>query len=178
MASNLYHKNGALRGSVTRFESYQACPFKHFVQYGLGLKERAVFAFKAPDLGVFLHAVLKNFGDDVQRSGRSWGSLTTAECAGLCVEIVNKLAPRLQNEILLSTEQHRHILKRLTERANRVVGRLADFARASCFQPLALEQTFGLGAGSLPPLSWGLPDGNLLQISGQIDRIDTCDSCR
>lgn len=70
----LYAQSGVPR-AVTRFEAFRACPFKHFAQYGLGLKERAVYQPQAPDLGQFLHAVLKQFGDTLAKRGQNWGRL-------------------------------------------------------------------------------------------------------
>lgn len=177
MAGRLYSRHNRLRGSVTRFESYQACPFKHFSQYGLGLKERAVFRLQAPDLGQFLHAVLKEFGDMMASQGRTWGSLTDEECRQICGDIVSRLAPKLQNEILLSTEQYKHMLGRLRRRVERAVARLVEFDRASGFKPAALELSFGGSHdGALPPLCYPLSDGQQLEITGQIDRLDLADN--
>ncbi|WP_425059517.1 ATP-dependent helicase/deoxyribonuclease subunit B [Sporomusa carbonis] len=170
LSQGLYLKNGVLRGSVTRFESFRACPFKHFVQYGLELKERAVYQLKAPDLGQFLHAVLKEFGDRLAERGQSWGDVGKEQIKDMCSDIVTGLAPRLQNEILLSSKQHEHLVIRLTRRAVRAVSRLVAWAQVSKFKPLALEQAFGRQS-ALPPLSFVLPDG-AVEVAGQIDRLD------
>ncbi|HWR43379.1 helicase-exonuclease AddAB subunit AddB [Sporomusa sp.] len=171
LSGRLYLKKGVLRGSVTRFEAFRACPFKHFAQYGLGLKERAVYQLKAPDLGQFLHAVIKQFGDRLTERGQNWGDVTQTQISEMCTGIVTELAPKLQNEILLSSKQHEHLVTRLTRRAARAVSRLVAWARVSKFKPLALEQSFGRGQGALPPLTFPLPEG-ALEVAGQIDRLD------
>lgn len=176
LAEQLYPRQGRLRGSVTRFESFQACPFKHFAQYGLGLKERAVFRLEAPDMGQFLHAALKGFGDAMQQAGRSWGSVDADECQAICGQIVDTLAPKLQNEILLSSEQHKHLVGRLQQTVTRAVQRLIEFDRASAFKPMALEQHFGRGTDALPPLVYMLPNELVLEVVGQIDRLDTTEA--
>lgn len=175
MASRLYTKNNKLRGSVTRFESFQACPFKHFAQYGLTLKERAVFRIQAPDWGQFLHAALKDFGDHMQEVGRDWGSVSDQECSEIVNEVVDTLAPKLQNEILLSSEQHKHLVGRLKLTVTRSVHRLIEFDRVSEFKPMAMEKSFGRGNDALPPLVYMLPDEIGLEIVGQIDRLDTAE---
>lgn len=175
IASRLYTKNNKLRGSVTRFESFQACPFKHFAQYGLSLKERAVFRLQAPDWGQFLHAALKDFGDRMQEAGRDWGSVDEQECYAIVNEVVDELAPKLQNEILLSSEQHKHLVGRLKRTVARSVRRLVEFDRASDFKPMAMEKSFGRGLDALPPLVYMLPDEVGLEIVGQIDRLDTAE---
>ena len=171
LSGRLYLNNGVLRGSVTRFEAFRACPFKHFAQYGLGLKERAVYQLKAPDLGQFLHAVIKEFGDTLTERRQDWGDMTQNQISELCTGIVATLAPKLQNEILLSSKQHAHLVTRLTRRAVRSISRLVAWARVSKFKPLAFEQAFGRGPGALPPLRFPLPSG-ALEIAGQIDRLD------
>lgn len=175
LATKLYGPSKKLRGSVTRFESFRACPFRHFSQYGLSLKERVIFRLNAPDLGQFLHTALKNFGDKMQADGRDWGAVSDSEYRAICTEIVEELAPKLQNEILLSSEQHRNLLKRLTNTVERSVRRLVEFDRASQFKPRALEKPFGRGDAALPPLVYKLPDGTDLEIVGQIDRLDTAE---
>jgi len=175
LASRLYTKNNKLRGSVTRFESFQACPFKHFAQYGLSLKERAVFRIQAPDWGQFLHAALKDFGDRMRDENRDWGSVSPQECIAIVNEVVERLAPKLQNEILLSSEQHKHLVGRLKRTVARSVRRLVEFDLVSEFKPVALEKTFGRGKEALPPLVYMLPDHIGLEIVGQIDRLDTAE---
>ncbi|MPM37404.1 ATP-dependent helicase/deoxyribonuclease subunit B [bioreactor metagenome] len=175
LAGKLYGPSKKLRGSVTRFESFRACPFRHFSQYGLSLKERAIFRLNAPDLGQFLHTALKNFGDMMQAADRDWGSVADNEYQQLCADIVGELAPKLQNEILLSSEQHKHLLKRLTNTVERSVRRLVEFDRASQFKPRVLEKSFGRGESALPPLVYQLPDGTDLEIVGQIDRLDAAE---
>lgn len=173
MAQSLYSRGGRLRGSVTRFESFRSCPFKHFAQYGLKLQERPVFRLAAPDMGQFLHAALKAFGDGLAQEQRPWGSVQPNECNERCRQIVEQLAPRLQNEILLSSEQNQHVLQRLTATIQQTVWRLIEFDRVSSFKPVALEKSFGRGqADSLPSLVYPLASGLCLELIGQIDRLD------
>lgn len=176
LARRLYVKKDRLRGSVTRFESFRACPFKHFAQYGLSLKERAVFKLEAPDLGQFFHAVMKGFGERLKSQGRTWGSVSGEECSQMIGELVEELAPRLQNEILLSSQQHQHLSGRLKERVTRAVRRLTEFDRISQFKPYAFEQSFGRGREDLPPLVYMLPEQVALEVAGQIDRLDVAEA--
>ncbi len=172
LARQLYTKKKRLRGSVTRFERFRACPFQHFARYGLTLQERAEYRFSAPDLGTLLHASLKAFGERMEKAGRSWSDVDAAECKVICQEIVDGLAPKLQNEILLSSSQFQHLTGRIRRTVERAVKRLIDFAGVSEFQPVGLEKSFGSGNQDLPPLCYDLTDGYTLEIIGQIDRID------
>ena len=178
IARALYTKKRRLRGSVTRFEAFRACPFRHFARYGLRLAERPERSFRVPDLGILLHAALKEFGERLKSEGRRWREVSEEECGETLHEILAALAPRLQNEILLSTKQYQNLLERIEETARRALLRLIELDKASDFRPVAFERAFGLGAGSLPPLTYALEDGCSLEITGQIDRIDMDESGR
>jgi ATP-dependent helicase/nuclease subunit B len=56
-----------LRAGVTQIEQFQACPFAHFLKYGLRLKERETWQLKPLDLGRFFHAALKIFVERVEQ---------------------------------------------------------------------------------------------------------------
>ena len=172
LAAALYTKNRRLRGSVTRFESFRACPFQHFARYGLHLAERPAHGFRTLDLGVLLHAALREFGERLKKDGRRWRDVGEEECGEILHEILGLLAPRLQNEILLSSKQYENLLVRIEETAKKALVRLIELDAASEFRPVAFERSFGRGAGSLPPLTYALADGSSLEITGQIDRID------
>lgn len=172
LSAALYTKNLRLRGSVTRFEAFRACPFRHFARYGLRLAERPERSFRVPDLGVLLHAALREFGERLKKDGRRWREVNEEECGAALHEILEKLAPRLQNEILLSSKQYENLLLRIEETAKKALVRLIELDKVSEFRPVAFERSFGFGAGSLPPLTYALDDGCSLEITGQIDRID------
>ena len=172
LSAALYTKNRRLRGSVTRFEAFRACPFRHFAHYGLRLTERSERGFRVPDLGILLHAALRDFGERLKGEGRRWREVSEEECGEILHEILAMLAPRLQNEILLSTKQYQNLLSRIEETAKKALVRLIDLDKASDFHPVAFERSFGLAPGSLPPLTYALSDSCLLEITGQIDRID------
>ncbi len=57
----LVPEQATLVTSVSRLESFLACPFQHFADYGLRLKERTRFQVSAPELGLFYHAALSLF---------------------------------------------------------------------------------------------------------------------
>ena len=172
LAQKLYTKNNRLRGSVTRFESFRACPFRHFACYGLRLGERIERNFGAPDLGTLLHGVLQDFGEQLREEGRHWRDVKEEECQKLVEEILARLAPKVQNEILLSSAQYKNYLQRIEKTARNSLLHLIEFDAANDFRPVALERSFGSGSGGMPPLAYPLGNGFVLEITGQIDRID------
>lgn len=48
-----------LQNSVSRLETYAACAYRHFLQYGMSLKEREELKFENVDMGNVFHGVLE-----------------------------------------------------------------------------------------------------------------------
>lgn len=169
LAANLY--GNKLVTSVSRLEKFRACPFAHFVSFGLGLKERAEYRLGAPDLGQFFHAALQMAADQLACVGRDWSELTDAECASLAHQAVEELVPKLQNEILLSTARYRHLTGKLAATVSTALRVLAEHTRRGEFRPVQWEIAFG-PEGPLSSLKLDLGNGREMELVGRIDRID------
>lgn len=164
-----------IKASVSRIEKFRACPFAHFGTYGLGLKERKIYRLEAPDMGELFHAALQRFVEELQVQSLDWGQLSPDDCRQINTKIIDELAPRLQNEILLSTARYRYLTGKLKKTIDRAAIVLAQHARQSRFKPLATELAFGLD-GELPPLILQLPNGEALELRGRIDRLDMAET--
>ncbi|MDD4766774.1 MAG: helicase-exonuclease AddAB subunit AddB [Desulfotomaculaceae bacterium] len=160
-----------LKTSVSGIEKFRACPFAHFLARGLNLQERTIYKIGAPDLGQFFHAALKNFGNRVGELGIGWGQLDQEQCRALAGDVVDELAPQLQNEILISTARRRYLTGKLKKTVQQTALVLAEHARRGSFQPVGLELAFG-PQGDLPAVTFVLPGGNEMILAGRIDRID------
>ena len=55
-------------------ELFHSCPFSHFAQHGLKLRERQVFRLEAPDIGELFHAALKYIAETVMVQKISWST--------------------------------------------------------------------------------------------------------
>ncbi|QED47181.1 helicase-exonuclease AddAB subunit AddB [Cytobacillus dafuensis] len=162
-----------IHASVSRMELFHGCPFSHFVQHGLKLRERQIFRLEAPDIGELFHAALKYIAETVMNKRMSWTELTRQQCEILAQEAIEMLAPKLQNEILLSSNRHYYIKRKLEQIISRASFILSEHAKASGFSPVGLELGFGPGPkADLPPLSFPLKNGTKMELVGRIDRID------
>jgi ATP-dependent helicase/nuclease subunit B len=161
--------------SISRMELFQSCPFSQFMSYGLKLKERQMYKLEAPDIGQLFHAALKQMNDSLQQRRVSWSDLSKGDCYRMAGDIVDMLAPQLQHEILLSSNRHLYIKKKLKEVVGKASHVLSEHAKASGFTPAGLELAFGTG-GTLPPLEYKLPNGSAMEVVGRIDRVDTAES--
>jgi ATP-dependent helicase/nuclease subunit B len=172
-SQRLYGK--VLRTSVSRMEKFSACPFSHFASYGLGLRERKVFALKAPDIGQLFHAALSKIALILQEQGKSWGLLSEEECWQQAEEVVDALVPKLQGQILLSSKRYGYITRKLKNIVGRASVILGEQSKRASFEPIGLELDFGPGR-PLPPLTFQLPNGYVMEIVGRIDRVDVAES--
>lgn len=163
-----------LRTSVSRMERFVACPFSHFASHGLRLKERQMYRLKAPDIGQLFHAALGEMAINLRNRNVSWGSLSTEACRQEAETAVERLAPRLQGEILMSSKRYGYILRKLKDIVSRASLILGEHARRGNFEPIGLELDFGPGQ-SLPPLSFRLDNGVVMEVVGRIDRVDVAE---
>lgn len=171
LARALYAPKKRLRGSVTRFEKFSACPFRFFSEYGLKLRERQLYRIQKLDIGKFLHEILRHYGEALLKENRRWNDLNETEQKARCRSIAAQLKTVPEYSILESTSQNQNFLERILKTAEFSILRLSAFSAASAFEPFAYELSFGLGAG-FPPLSYPLGEGYTLMLTGQIDRID------
>ncbi|SDY90689.1 DNA helicase/exodeoxyribonuclease V, subunit B [Evansella caseinilytica] len=160
-----------LQTSVSRMELYQHCAFSQYANYGLSLKERDTFKLEAPDVGTLFHAALKELAELLRKQGRDFSNLSNEECDVLAKQIVHDLAPKIQREILLSSNRYHYIKQKLEEVVARASKVLSEQARFSGFSPVGLEVSFGPNQ-ELPPLQFKLENGCTMELVGRIDRVD------
>ena len=166
-ARKLYAPEKSFRGSVSKLEKFNECPFKFFATHGLGLQERVEYKIQAPDIGNILHAVMSRFGRELKAENRPWSSVEQPELVGRVEKILTDVLPKVHNKILSSTKTLEHRRERIKKVAVDSLTRLIELDRVSDFQPKIFEAPFD--------------DGNLkigdtaLDLSGRIDRIDLSD---
>ena len=160
-----------LQASISRLELFRACPFAHFVTYGLRLRERQVYRLEAPDVGRFFHAVLRNFTHSLQAQNLTWGELSKEECLQLVETEVEQLMPKLQQRILFSSGRYRYLAGKLKDTVGEAALILREQDRCSSFKPVGAELSFGSG-GTLPGINLELPGGRRVELIGRIDRVD------
>ncbi|SDH43869.1 helicase-exonuclease AddAB subunit AddB [Alteribacillus bidgolensis] len=163
-----------LKASVSRMEKFESCAFSQFASYGLSLKERDIYKLEAPDIGQLFHAALKDMTEVIKNEGKDWGELSPKECRQIAKECVAVLVPKIQREILLSTNRYKYLQKKLEDTVGRASEMLSKQAKVSGFSPYGLELGFG-PEQELPPLRFTLADGTEMEVAGRIDRVDTAD---
>ena len=167
MANALYGESPAL--SASRVDAFSACPFRHFLQYGLRARPRRPAEFDAPAAGLFLHDILENVTRDIKAAG----GFQEAE-PELWKRLARDYTARYVRERLFDfkdkNDRFRYLFRRLSRDVEQVVEDMARELARSEFVPLDFELRFGPG-GVLPPVALEQEDIRL-SINGAVDRLD------
>lgn len=162
VALDLY--GGALYGSVSRYERFNECPFKHFLNYGLKLEKRREYKVEAADMGNIYHNSLERYSRMLEEEGYTFRNVPddkSREIAKACVEEVIREMP---SDVLESSERNAFLLKRLTEVTLKTTDILREHIRAGLFDPDAFELEFKTDIS------------DRIKFNGKIDRVDIYDS--
>ncbi len=151
MAAKLVYGDN-FQNSISRMERFSACAFSHFLTYGLRLKERSEYEFRALDLGNVFHAAIERYSRKAEHEG-GWIGLEETRREELVKQSVEEAAADYGNSILYSSARNEYMLVRLTRLLDRTVWALTDQLKKGDFVPEAYELNFG---------------------SGKIDRLDVC----
>lgn len=166
-ARELFAPNKQMGGNVTKFETFNKCPFQYFAGYGLNLEERREYTVKPPDIGNILHSVMCQFGLRMKSAKRRWASVDDAELTTIVDDILDNTAPNLNNKILLSTNAYKHQAERIKAVAISSLQRLIELDRNSKFHPEIFEKSFGKNNKLIYNL------GTVkMELTGTIDRVD------
>lgn len=159
---------GKLSFSVSRIEKYASCPFAYFIQYGLKAKNRKLYEFAPPDLGLLVHDILDSFTKRIKQDGVLWSELDDNKCKRYVDSLVEKRLEENSNSILLSSNRYRHFAKRITNVISKSVSVLSKQISNGQFEVFKTEYPF---TGK----SLELSDNEKVYFEGRIDRIDTLD---
>ena len=162
LARRLY--NGPRRVSVTRLETFAACPFKHFIQYGLRPEPVEPVTLDARSEGMFFHEALERFL-------REAALPVTRELLESSMDRMDEVTESLISELMDGALGEDPILrargKRLRGIARRAARTAARQLSGSKFEPLAFELDFGRNRELVLKTHRGD-----VPVEGRIDRVD------
>lgn len=160
-----------LENSVSRLETYAACACRHFLQYGLSLREREEFGFEVSDMGNVYHAVLENFAGKLAESGRTWWNFEDNFAAKVVREAIEGYAATYGETVLYSSARNEYAITRMSRILTRTVLTLQQHLKQGSFQPDDYELSFRF-AEELDSIHVDLSEEEKMHLQGRIDRID------
>ncbi len=161
-----------LENSVSRLERYAACAYAHFLQYGLGLKEREEFRLENADLGNIYHEVLEMFSHQLNEQGYTWLDFPQEEGEQLLWETLENCAMQYGETILYSSARYQYMLRRMYRILKRTIWALKEQLKSGKFVPKAFEMSFAQ-VENLDAVNIALSDEEKMKLRGRIDRLDT-----
>ncbi|MBE5730348.1 MAG: hypothetical protein E7350_00155 [Clostridiales bacterium] len=126
-AANLFFGKGVT--SVSQLQSYFRCPFRHYAEYGLRLKQREKGEILPPDIGNFMHEIVELALKD--------GDLFDVN--GLVDKVVDKI---LTHHPKFSLESNRAIVEETKKEAKEVLKIYARQRAKGKFRSLGQEMRF------------------------------------
>ncbi len=161
-----------LKGSVSRLENFAACAYKHFLTYGLALKERAEFGFEAVDMGNVFHEVLHIFADKLEESGYTWFNFPQSFSKKAVAEAMEAVASSYGDTILYSSARNAYAIGRMERILNRSVETIQYQLQKGTFTPESYELSFS-SVSDLESVNIALSEKERMILGGRIDRVDT-----
>ncbi|MDR1620450.1 MAG: PD-(D/E)XK nuclease family protein [Clostridiales bacterium] len=170
LATRLYGKR--LFTSVSRLQTFRSCPFRHFVQYGLNVKQRPEFREKRLDIGSFSHMALERFVSALKDEGKTPGEIGEDEATVLIGSLLEECLDGYAGGLLRATARARALSVFWCDAVRDTALSMCRSMRGGGFAPLLTELPFTSAGGAdesggLPPL-----ETQNAVISGVIDRVD------
>ncbi len=169
VARAIYGKN--MENSVSRLETYAACAYRHFLQYGLSLKEREEFGFEAVDMGNVYHAVLEIFAGKLAEEGYTWFDFPREFGERAVREALEAYTASYGDTVLYSSARNAYAVTRMGRILTRTVFALQSQLKRGSFVPDAYEVSFR-SAQELDSIHVELSEQEKMHLQGRIDRID------
>ena len=158
-----------LENSVSRLETYASCAYRHFLKYGLSLREREEFGFEAVDLGNVYHGVLERFSKKLEQESVTWFDFDEEFARREVSAAMEQVSKEYGGSVLYANERNRYQVSRMERILVRTVMTMQKQLKKGTFAPKEYEVTFH----QITDLrEVGLGEREKMKIVGKIDRVD------
>ena len=161
LADELYR--GKIKYTATRLNAYAQCPFKHYLLFGLGVKEREEYEMNAAETGTYAHELIQRFCKRIDTDpSLDWKSMDEDNCKSVMNSIISDTILRIDDSDLNGKEMAADILTRMGDTVTKAASTLLKSIQCGSFIPCEYEKT----------ISVSLNDN--IELGGIIDRLDLC----
>lgn len=161
-----------IHSSVSRLEKMAACAYAHFLQYGLGLKEREEYRFEAVDMGIVFHKILEIFAGKLAQMNYTWIDFPLEEGREILKNALENYAVSYGNTILYATARNAYAIEKMERILWRTVTTLRYQLQKGKFLPKNYEISFS-ALEDLDSVRISLNEDEKMYLRGRIDRLDT-----
>jgi ATP-dependent helicase/nuclease subunit B len=153
-----------LTATASQLETFAACPFRHFLRYGLRLSEREAQGVTAVDLSRVYHHVLERLIADTVRDGVDLADPEAVAPDELISRYAREIGQALRGELMLSSARNEYLLGRIERTLREVVAAHREMIRRGQFRPSQ--------SGVRYETRLTTPGGADVVLEGRIDRMD------
>ena len=169
---HLMPMNHDTQSSVSQFETYAGCSYKHFLTYRLGIKERGEYVISMPDIGILFHRCLELYMKKC--------FMRQIEISEISAEYRNQLIDASISEILdidhltifTSSYRNRYLITKLTRILKRAVWGIEQQLKRSKFKPSEAEYSFNGREQLVENLTFKVSEAHKTYLTGIVDRVD------
>lgn len=154
LASTMF---GEISGNASRLETYYACPYKHYLRYGVRPSVVREHTINQIDVGLYAHELLDGVVSEVRHAKKSWDCLSAEELSAYferCRQSVRK-----KQEKFSINKQNETVLQAIDKEAMLVLNAIHKQAQEGFLQPAQTEYRFQ-------------EEFDGIFIDGVVDRID------
>lgn len=156
-AKELFFSKG--RTSISQLENYFRSPFRHFLSYGLRLKEIETSDIKNLDIGNYLHYIAENFVNQIKDSKQ----ITKEQIKDIVKLIENRAKSEEEFYKFSLTKENKSLLAYLNYEAINMCQTIFENSQKTNFKPVHTEKEF---------FAENYFEKQNLNLSGKVDRID------
>ncbi len=171
-AENMYRAFYKQKTSITELETFRACPYKHFIRFGLKPVEDDNIVIERREIGTLVHTVLNKFTTEMSRDPVAFLSQSQEQINHLIDEYVLAESEPLLGKERVNDKRNCAVIKSLTKTTKKAGHHIVRQLREGSFVKVEQEVFFGKKDG-LPQIVLQVGDEKLY-LEGAIDRIDSC----
>lgn len=171
-AKSLYENYNSY--SVSRLNEFSACPFGHFLKYGLGAKPQEVWKIQKFDLGSLMHYVICKLCETVENGAKSfeelknnWQALTKEKSEELVEDIIADVLKRVLSYVERDEDKLKYLMMRMSKTIKRSVETVRISLQNGEYIPCGHEKKFMVDLATAD---------KSVSVKGTIDRVDAAKS--
>lgn len=158
--------------SQSRLEKFVNCKFSYYCSYVLDLREEKEAAFKASQMGTFIHYLLEHLIRELVCGETPIEEIDEARITELTDAVTERYIAEICPESRRKSGRLVHLYRRLRNLALLLAKNIIEEFSHSEFRPEFFELNIKKASGGAPLLSFTLNDGSTLTIKGVVDRVD------
>lgn len=162
-----------LLSNITKMEQFAKCAYSYFLQYGLSLEERRMYAIDGRGMGNIFHGVIEKYGEELSKRNVSWLEIDEETSSQIIEEQLRGYIDEIGSS-LNDSKTGEFIQRKMSKVLHKAVSMLTYHLKSGEFNISEVEMSFK-SYNTLDEINVALDTQERMEISGRIDRIDTCE---